>query len=384
MANNPYVNKVDKADGTTIMDITDTTATESDVLSGKVFYKASGARSTGSVDLSEKADKVSGATSGNFAGLDSNGNLTDSGSKASDFLTSHQDISGKADKVTGATNGNFAALDSNGNLTDSGHKHSDYLTSHQDISGKADKADTVLTTTLSLNRKASTTVGTNSVAIGNTVEASGDYSYGEGRNTTASGDYSHAEGYGTIAGGMATHAQGYSTRSYGDDCSVSGKFNVQDVPDWVSGTSYAYGDPVVRNGITYKCKTANSDSTFTLSNWFISGIDTYAEIVGNGSGSNARSNARVLDWDGNERLKGDLYVGCGTDSSGGTKVATWSSIYPVGSVYMCANSNNPATLFGGTWVEFGIQLTWNDVENGTRSYTDGTGTGTLHFWRRTA
>lgn len=57
----------------------------------------------------------------------------------SGFLTSHQDISGKADKVSGATNGNFAALDSNGNLTDSGHKHSDYLTSHQDISGKQDK-----------------------------------------------------------------------------------------------------------------------------------------------------------------------------------------------------------------------------------------------------
>lgn len=32
----------------------------------------------------------------------------------------------KTDKVSGATNGNFAGLDANGNLTDSGHKHSDY------------------------------------------------------------------------------------------------------------------------------------------------------------------------------------------------------------------------------------------------------------------
>ncbi len=37
---------------------------------------------------SNKADKVSSAINGNFAGLDSNGNLTDSGSKASDFLSS--------------------------------------------------------------------------------------------------------------------------------------------------------------------------------------------------------------------------------------------------------------------------------------------------------
>ena len=38
-------------------------------------------------DISGKADKVSNATNGNFAGLDANGNLTDSGKKASDFNT---------------------------------------------------------------------------------------------------------------------------------------------------------------------------------------------------------------------------------------------------------------------------------------------------------
>ena len=43
-------------------------------------------------------------------------------------LTAHQDISGKADKVSGATDGNFAGLDANGNLTDSGSKASDFKT----------------------------------------------------------------------------------------------------------------------------------------------------------------------------------------------------------------------------------------------------------------
>jgi len=42
--------------------------------------------------VSSKADKVSNATSGNFAGLDANGNLIDSGKKPSDFLTSHQSL----------------------------------------------------------------------------------------------------------------------------------------------------------------------------------------------------------------------------------------------------------------------------------------------------
>lgn len=55
-------------------------------------------------DVSGKADKVSGGTSGNFAGIDNSGNLIDSGCKASDFLTQHQDISGKENKVTVNTN----------------------------------------------------------------------------------------------------------------------------------------------------------------------------------------------------------------------------------------------------------------------------------------
>lgn len=47
------------------------------------------------------------------------------------YLKSHQNISGKADKVSGATSGNFAGLDANGNLTDSGKKASDFATSTQ-------------------------------------------------------------------------------------------------------------------------------------------------------------------------------------------------------------------------------------------------------------
>ena len=42
-------------------------------------------------DISGKADKVSGATNGNFAGLDANGNLVDSGKKASDFAQIQSD-----------------------------------------------------------------------------------------------------------------------------------------------------------------------------------------------------------------------------------------------------------------------------------------------------
>ena len=48
---------------------------------------------TGTFDFSGFAEKVSGATTGNFAGLDANGNLTDSGSKASDFVAAQSGYS---------------------------------------------------------------------------------------------------------------------------------------------------------------------------------------------------------------------------------------------------------------------------------------------------
>lgn len=58
---NTYVNKVQKADGTTILDISDTTAVASDVATGKYFYLATGQKVQGS------------STSGGYVTQDANG-----------------------------------------------------------------------------------------------------------------------------------------------------------------------------------------------------------------------------------------------------------------------------------------------------------------------
>ena len=47
MATNPYVNKVELADGTTLIDISDTTALATDVKEGKYFYASNGQRIEG-------------------------------------------------------------------------------------------------------------------------------------------------------------------------------------------------------------------------------------------------------------------------------------------------------------------------------------------------
>lgn len=220
-----------------------------------------------------------------------------------------------------------------------------------ELDSKAPKASPEFTGSISLGRKANTQIGTGSFAVGDDVTASGSQSFAEGSMTTASGDRSHAEGYYTTAAGFYSHAEGntsvargtgshaggghceaggqysfthgHNVRAYGNATFAYGSWNAQDIPNWEAGTSYAVDDVVVFNNSIYKCTTANSDEEFTISNWTsTNATKTYAEIVGNGTGANALSNARVLDWDGNEHLKGNLYVGANDDGTGGSAVAT--------------------------------------------------------------
>ena len=85
-----------------------------------------------------KAEKAASPTAGNFAGLDSSGNLTDSGKKPGDFADASHTHTGKADKVNSATAGHFAGLDSSGNLTDSGKKPGDFANASHAHAGYAE------------------------------------------------------------------------------------------------------------------------------------------------------------------------------------------------------------------------------------------------------
>lgn len=128
------------------------------------------------------------------------------------------------------------------------------------VSGLANKMDKVNPTgsgSLSINRAENTVVGTNSVAVGTLVLAEGDSAF--------------AEGYGASAAGMYSHAAGHGTRANHKAQFVFGKFNIPD---------------------------DNASAATEIGN--------YVEIVGNGSDSNSKSNARTLDWNGNEWLAGNL------------------------------------------------------------------------------
>ena len=85
-----------------------------------------------------KAEKPASPTAGHFAGLDSSGNLTDSGKKPGDFADASHTHADKADKVKNATAGHFAGLDSSGNLTDSGKKPGDFANASHAHAGYAE------------------------------------------------------------------------------------------------------------------------------------------------------------------------------------------------------------------------------------------------------
>lgn len=68
-------------------------------------------------NLGLKADKVQGATAGNFAALDVNGNLTDSGSKSADFKTKQTPVTDPSASGAGLEFIDSVTQDANGEIT---------------------------------------------------------------------------------------------------------------------------------------------------------------------------------------------------------------------------------------------------------------------------
>lgn len=137
-------------------------------------------------------------------------------------------------------------------------------------------------------------VGSFSILESSATTASGDYSHAEGGGTTTSSIQSHAEGGGTTASGSQSHAEGGGTTASGEHQHVFGRYNINDISTPEEGET-----PVALN--------------------------TYVEIVGNGNyNSTTReptySNARTLDWTGNEWLSGNLTAAGGSITIGSTTI----------------------------------------------------------------
>ena len=119
----------------------------------------------------------------------------------------------------------------------------------------------------------------------NATEASGVRSHAEGDMTVASGWAAHAEGNQTVASGAHSHAEGEGTEASGRN-------------------SHAEG-----SGTIAKCYSQHVFGEYNEEDPSNGSIGQYIEIVGNGDGFYDRSNARTLDWNGNESLAGSITLG---------------------------------------------------------------------------
>lgn len=165
-------------------------------------------------------------------------------------------------------------------------------------------------------QKSGSTLGAAATAEGYSTTASGEASHAEGSNTTASGNWSHAEGASTTASSSWSHAEGSSTTASGMYSHAEGSGTT------ASGTSsHAEGIHTTASG-TYShaegyYTTANHKAQHVFGEYNVLDTSTatasnrgnYVEIVGKGTSDSARSNARTLDWSGNEVLAGKLTVG---------------------------------------------------------------------------
>lgn len=176
-------------------------------------------------------------------------------------------------------------------------------------------------------------IGAYSHSEGGGTNAIGANSHAEGGGTRAAGTNSHAEGGATVASGACSHAEGLYTIAAGACGHVFGSYNVEDSYDnwteWTQGEHCVPGDKRKRTRLVdeqtvvegYICKVENTDSEWVSTHWYAQeGKMNYAEIVGNGTGNSARSNAYCLDWDGNGHFAGDVYIGCNPDGTGGVKL----------------------------------------------------------------
>lgn len=185
-------------------------------------------------------------------------------------------------------------------------------------------------------------------AEGYNTNASGTYSHAEGSGTTASDNAAHAEGSGTTASGEESHAEGISTTASGNDSHAEGTSTTASERDAHAEGYYTtaseheahaegyYTTASGRYSHAQNCYTTAQRKSQTALGEFnlldTAGTTTtrgdYAVIVGNGTATNARSNALTVKWDGETELKGLAKITTNSNTvTIGSQNSSWCHIY---------------------------------------------------------
>lgn len=173
--------------------------------------------------------------------------------------------------------------------------------------------------------------GSKSHAEGDGTSATKDSAHAEGYRTTASGRSSHAEGEFTVASGSNSHAEGSESVASGADSHAEGYGQATGMASHAENSATASGTESHAEGLDTEAKGSGShaEGSRTIATHRAQHVfgeyntqdpsssektsrGNFVEIVGNGTSESARSNARTLDWAGNESLAGGLTLGLGS------------------------------------------------------------------------
>ena len=202
---------------------------------------------------------------------------------------------------------------------------------YDEVLNSVSKTNPVFTGSLSMGRKAGTTVGTNSVALGTGNTASGSNSMAVGEGNTASGMRAIALGYNNIASGGYSFAVGNNNTS-ANTGSIAMGYKSSANADY----AFAIGNNAKANGTYAFCIGSNNtalqnqlalgchNNTTLATQGALSGADTGTFlVVGNGT-SSAKSNAFRVQGDGAVYSKG-AYNATGADYA---EYAEWADGNP--------------------------------------------------------
>ena len=240
-----------------------------------------------------------------------------------------------------------------------------------DLSGYATKVDTVIESSLSLDRKPNTTIGSRSVAVGYFNEASGAIAFAEGNETIASGFSSHAEGSFTEASGNDSHAEGSNTIASNNNAHAE---NFQTIAS--GSSSHAEGDTTLAASSASHAEGfhaeahgnyAHAEGYYTSAN----GLGSHTEgffTVANGQSQRVGGKYNVEDdysswneWEANTTYQvGDR-----------CKVTTTTNNITIVKGYICKTANSDATFQTSKWTQdsqmnFG-EIIGNGTANNARS-----------------
>lgn len=278
-------------------------------------------------DLDIYATKVEGATEGNLAALDADGNLVDSGEAAANVVhdanyvhTDNNYTTEDKDKLAGIAAGAEVNVQADWTENDStkdsyiqnkphvptvsgdgtsissidglpiyaasatratqdgvGNNIVDTYAKESAMSGKQDKLTpgtniSIVNGLIDVKNNDCSGIGAYGVAIGYHTIANGYGSFAQGGNSNAAGSYSHVEGESTKANGQFSHAEGYSTSAVGSYSHAEGRFSLAQ-----GQYSHADGD---RSSATGAYAVAFGKETMASGNYSLV-TGNYARAYGN-------------------------------------------------------------------------------------------------------